>query len=118
MPLDPYGDHAVSCMHVGLVWHRHRGIQTYIARCLRNAGIPHKLEVSMAHDALRDADIYLPNWDQGGGLAIDVSVVHACPSSMADRSPEGARGILRARSLAKFAKYDARSRAIGPGSET
>ena len=79
MLLHPYGDHAVSCMHGGLVWHRHRGIQTFIARCLRNAGIPHKLEVSVSHDALRDADIHLPNWDQGAGLAIDVSVVHACP---------------------------------------
>ena len=100
-------------MHGGLVWHKHRGIQTFIARCLCNAGIPHKLEVSLAQDALRDADIHLPNWDQGAGLAIDVSVVHECPNSMAGCSPEGARGILRARFLAKFAKYDARSRAIG-----
>ena len=73
--VDTFGDHMVCCKRNKL-WERHLGIQSYLSRCLQASAIPHRREQSAAGDLKRDADILIPSWDTGQGLAIDVGVAH------------------------------------------
>ena len=87
-PIDAYGDHIVTGKKAK-AWQRHQCIQSLMARCFRQAGIPHRLEVSILGDQKRDADILLPQWESGAGWAIDFGVCHVCPPSMQECSLQG-----------------------------
>ena len=111
-PMDPWGDHAVCCRR-NKSWQRHLGIQTFVSRCLQARGIPFHLEQSALGDAKRDADILLPAWSSGAGLAIDVGVCHPCPPSAQVRTPEQGMQVLQHRADRKRKKYGPRCATTG-----
>ena len=77
-PIDANGDHIVTCRKAK-AWQRHQCIQSFMARCFRQAGIPHRLEVSILGDQKRDADILCPQWESGAGWAIDFECAMCAP---------------------------------------
>ena len=111
-PMDPWGDHAVCCRR-NKSWQRHLGIQTFISRCLQARGIPFHLEQSAMGDAKRDADILLPAWSGGAGLAIDVGVCHPCPPSALVRTSDQGTQLLLHRADRKRTKYGPRCASNG-----
>ncbi len=111
-PVDSYGDHVVCCRK-NKAWERHLGIQSYLSLCLQNAAIPHRREQSMAGDLKRDADILIPSWDAGTGLAIDVGICHPYPPGTDNTSATAAAKIMSDRCFRKESKYSERCQLAG-----
>ena len=107
--VDAYGDHMVCCQR-NKAWERHLGVQSFLCRCLQHAAIPHKREQSMLGDLKRDADVLIPSWDAGVGLAVDVGVCHPFPPSMDPCSVAAAADVMSNRCLGKETKYSDRCR--------
>ena len=81
VPVDVFGDHAVSCAKVGF-GPRHRGVQDFLCRMLGQARLPYEREAHVTGDARRPADILLRGWEAGRDTAVDLTVVHLCPPSL------------------------------------
>jgi hypothetical protein len=73
--VDTFGDYMVCCWK-NKAWERHLGISSHLSWCLQSSAIPHHREQSAAGDLKRDADILIPSWEAGRGLAIDVGITH------------------------------------------
>ncbi len=110
--MDTFGDHMVCCKR-NTLWERHLGIQSFLSRCLQASAIPHRREQSAAGDLKRDADILIPSWEAGRGLAIDVGVAHAYPPGNDNSTVPAAATILSNRCLRKETKYSERCTATG-----
>jgi hypothetical protein len=94
-------------------WERHLGIQSYLSRCLQSSAIPHRREQSASGDLKRDADILIPSWEAGRGLAIDVGIAHPYPPGQDHTTVSAAATILSNRCLRKDIKYSERCTASG-----
>ena len=66
-----------------------------LSRCLHNAAIPHRREQSMAGDLKRDAEILIPSWDAGTGLAINVGICNPYPPEWTTHHPSCSQGSER-----------------------
>jgi hypothetical protein len=110
--VDTFGDHMVCCRK-NKAWERHLGIQSYLSRCLQSSAIPHRREQSAAGDLKRDADILIPSWEAGRGLAIDVGIAHPYPPGQDHSTVSAAATILSNRCLRKDTKYSERCTSAG-----
>jgi len=79
-PVDIFGDHAVSCKMSGF-GERYLGTQSFFCQVLTQARIPHDLEVDIAGDGRRSADVLLRAGDGRRDLAVDLTIVHPNPGT-------------------------------------
>ena len=70
-------------------------------------------QVSNLGDKKKDADILLPQWENGAGWDMYFGVCHNCPPSMPDCSLQASRAIMKTRGQRKQLKYADRARAVG-----
>ncbi|GKE91887.1 hypothetical protein Tco_1572982, partial [Tanacetum coccineum] len=113
-----YGDHAVSCVGIIEIKHRHNVVcDTLVDICFRS-GISSGKEVDIGlnggHDKkLRPADMLLYSWD--GGLDVCVDLTGSPPltqTGMADFAPGG---VVTDAAHRKHSKYMVKCAAIGYG---
>ena len=93
-PIDPHGDHAVSCSYSRL-HERHLGVQSYICQVLQESKVVHAREQTVDATQSRPADILLTSWRNGQDMAIDITVVHSNPVQRV-RTAGSAASVLRA----------------------
>ena len=74
-PMDPLGDHALSCAAAG-IYSRHNAVRDFLSRSLADAGLSNTLEVALPDTNLRPADVFVPSGWGPHPVAFDVSVVH------------------------------------------
>jgi hypothetical protein len=91
-PVDPFGDHFVSCKHNGIT-RRHNALRDAISTLLSGAGVTH-IKEAVSRTGSRPADILLINWDKGKDLAIDITVRHPLTLDNYPLTLEGSRRHL------------------------
>jgi hypothetical protein len=107
-PSDIYGDHAVCCKLGGDVITRHNRLRDVVAAVAEEGGLNPTLEKKgiLGHTdeaSRRPADVAIPTWCSGKGLAIDVAVISTtAPTNMRVPDPVEAYGLN-----VKHKKYDA-----------
>ena len=74
-PLDPLGDHALSCAAAG-IYSRHTAVRDFLSYLMADAGLKNTLEVALPDTTLRPADVFVPSGWGPRPVAFDVSVVH------------------------------------------
>ena len=79
---DIYGDHAVCCKLGGDIITRHNRLRDVVAAVAEEGGLNPILEKKdiLGHtdkSQRRPADVAIPTWSMGKGLAIDVAVISA-----------------------------------------
>ena len=79
---DPFGDHHVGCGGNGDRIHRHDSIRDVLFSASQSAALAPRKELpsSIPGSSSRPADIYLPNWDRGRPVALDVTVISTLQS--------------------------------------
>jgi len=85
-PVDVFGDHSVSCKKSGF-GDRHLGTKNVFCQVLTQSRAPHDLEVDIAGNGRRPADILLKEWDGRRDLVVDLIIVH--PNPVAGRPLRG-----------------------------
>jgi hypothetical protein len=94
-PLDPFGDHALSCTACGL-YARHNRLRNALAAEYSSSGQAVQLEVHLPGSNPRPADILLVEPDEPAPKAVDVSVVHPLhPSSVSAEDTPGTSAASR-----------------------
>ena len=114
--VDPYGDHLLCCPRNNFTA-RHAAVQETLVSYLVEAGqgVQKEVPIDSAEEGqrLRPADIFIPHWEGGTHVAIDLTICHGW--QLAERLREGAdprvtrekaRSFLRRREAAKHANYD------------
>jgi hypothetical protein len=91
-PVDPFGDHFVTCKHNGIT-RRHNALRDALSTLLGSAGIPHVKEATSKSGA-RPADVLLLNWDKGRDLAVDITIRHPLTLDAYPLSADAARRHL------------------------
>mmetsp|Transcript_2547 Transcript_2547/g.5878 ORF Transcript_2547/g.5878 Transcript_2547/m.5878 type:complete len:633 (+) Transcript_2547:396-2294(+) len=113
-PLDPGGDHAVSCSHGGDRISRHNLLGRILGSALASAGHPPRYEdPNIVPSRDRPADISTPGWTTGRPTAFDVTVVSpTAPSNVTNAAKEQGATAAAAETL-KNRKYDEVCRQAG-----
>jgi len=96
---DIYGDHAVCCKLGGDIITRHNRLRDVVAAVAEEGGLNPILEKKgiLGHTdkaQRRPADVAIPTWSMGKGLAIDVAVISStAPTNLKISSPAEAYGL-------------------------
>lgn len=117
--LDVFGDHLLCCRRNNYT-KRHQAVQEALVSCLVECGQGAEKERALPTDCqpagrqLRPADIFIPNWEGGHAVAIDLTISHGWSLSEQARGAPGElvsrerwRTFLCQREAAKHAMYDA-----------
>ena len=112
-PLDPHGDHFVTCGKNGLT-RRHNAVRDAWANLLAKANIPHGVEVSSG-GAVRPADVLLVAWDKGRDMAVDFRVSSPLTLDCYPLSLHKAKRHLHVAEGEKIAENEPRCSAVGWG---
>ena len=105
---DIYGDHAVCCKLGGDIITRHNRLRDVVAAVAEEGGLNPILEKKgiLGHtdkSQRRPADVAIPTWSMGKGLAIDVAVISAtAPTNLKVLDPVEVYGLN-----VKHGNYDA-----------
>ena len=79
-PLEPYGDHFLSCTALG-TYQRHNAVRDAVAELYQQAGFDVEREVALPTSEDRPADVFVHGLLAGTSAAVDVSVTHPLHSS-------------------------------------
>ena len=91
-PVDPFGDHFVTCKHNGIS-RRHNALRDSLSALLASAGVSHVKEAPSRAN-IRPAEILLVNWDKVKDLAVDLTVRHPLTLDNYPLTVEGSRRHL------------------------
>jgi hypothetical protein len=107
-PMDPLGDHAVTCNGNGL-WRRHFAVQQSLLHSLHHGKVHATREEALpsvpGERPDRPADIFCPHWSSGEDLAVDINVTHPTPPSATHHNPATATAHLAAVRQKKYTHY-------------
>jgi hypothetical protein len=104
-PMDPFGDHLVSCPSNHLT-ERHHGVRDALTEVLRSLGVPCMKEVSLPSRPERPGDVALPDFDPRGPLLVDLCAIHPLAPSR-DYHPDTIIQSLADKEKQKIDKYSA-----------
>ena len=104
-PMDPFGDHLVSCKSNHLT-ERHHGVRDALTEVLRSMGVPCQKEVTLPSRPERPGDVSLTDFDPRGPILIDLCAIHPLAPSR-DYHPDTVLTSLADKEKQKTNKYHA-----------
>lgn len=74
--LHSFGDHVTTCTILPSRTRQHNALRDALFYLLKTSGIRPQCEVSLDNSVMRPADVFLPTFERGCSLAIDVPIGH------------------------------------------
>jgi hypothetical protein len=104
---DTLGHHATACVAGGHVIARHNAIRDCIFQAAVSAGLNPRLEAPnlLSHSSRKPADVFIPNWSLGRGLALDVCVSSSLQKSVINEAARDAGAAAKKGFASKMKKF-------------